>query len=94
MCKLRLRQQVACLGHSTVTHRGPIEGRDDPDIHLADNIALATEARDLMAEPPEPWAPLPTPRAERIAAWPVEIVYRRFCRRLAELWRGPMKVFP
>src|SRR5208283_3910606 len=33
-----------------------------PDcVHHADNVMLATEARDLMRKPPEPWVSLPQP---------------------------------
>lgn len=38
-----------------------------PDIvKHCDNVALATEARDVMCAPPQPWHALPTPMVQRI----------------------------
>lgn len=37
-----------------------------PAVHLADNMALAAEARDLMKAPPIPWEKLPTPLPETV----------------------------
>ncbi len=53
---------------------------DDPQIHLADNRMLATEARDLMVIPPEPWAALPPPREETICVWEPQQVHNEFVR--------------
>lgn len=36
------------------------------DVKHADNVILATEARDVMAPPPQPWNTLPLPLEERI----------------------------
>lgn len=41
----------------------------DPKVKLADDIMLATEKRDLMAVPPQPWVKLPDPRPEVIEPW-------------------------
>jgi hypothetical protein len=41
-------------------------------VHDADLRLLATEARDLMGEPPEPWALGVAPLAERIVPWTAE----------------------
>jgi hypothetical protein len=57
-----------------------------PKIKHADNVALATEARDLMEEPPCPWDQLPEPHFDRIEAWDIDESYRRFMARLYELW--------
>ena len=32
-----------------------------PEVKYADNVVLATEARDVMGEPPQAWLPLPSP---------------------------------
>ncbi len=43
---------------------------DLPDrVHEADNRALATEQRDLMASPPRPWAGAVQPYPQRIIPW-------------------------
>jgi hypothetical protein len=39
------------------------------DIHIADQILLATEARDLLATPPEPWLPAVPVLHEFIEPW-------------------------
>lgn len=55
-------------------------------IKHADNVALATEARDLMEEPPCPWEQLPAPHFEIIEPLSIDESYRRFMARLHELW--------
>jgi uncharacterized protein len=57
-----------------------------PAVKHADNVALATEARDLMEEPPCPWDQLPEPHSERIEPLGIDESYRRFMARLYELW--------
>jgi hypothetical protein len=42
---------------------------DDPEIHHADSRMLATERRDLMAEPPRPWQGMAKPYPKRIKPW-------------------------
>lgn len=54
----------------------------------ADNVALATEARDLMARPPAPWEELPTPSPEIIVPLGVDAARELFRRRLDQLWVG------
>lgn len=58
-----------------------VEGFSSAAIKQADNIMLATEARDLMGEPPEPWA-LDVPLLpEVIKPWPASVA--KDCFRLA-----------
>lgn len=41
---------------------------EHPEIKHADNVALATEARDLMENPPAAWEELPEPYPDQICA--------------------------
>lgn len=43
-----------------------------PEVKHADNVMLATEKRDLMGPPPQPWVALPDPRPEIIEPWDPE----------------------
>jgi hypothetical protein len=52
---------------------------------LADKRLLATEARDLMAPPTEPWLKMPKPLPERIEPWSWEESYRKFMLECARL---------
>jgi len=54
-------------------------------IKLADNIALATEARDLMGPPPCKWVGLPAPDAKKIVPMSQREALVCFARRLFEL---------
>ena len=52
-----------------------------PDlVYHADNIMLATEARDLMGPPPEPWPKLPAPLPHTVRPWPRDEVFSQFMR--------------
>jgi len=52
---------------------------DEPAIvKHADNILLATEARDLMGAPPVPWMPLPEPLPFHIAPASPDMAERMF----------------
>ncbi len=51
----------------------------------ADDRLLATELRDLMGPPPEPWGLNVEPLAEAIEPWPWQEAERRFLARFAEL---------
>jgi hypothetical protein len=51
----------------------------------ADEVLLATELRDLMAPPPEPWPLAAPPLAETIVPVGPEEAERRFLARFAEL---------
>lgn len=54
-------------------------------IKFGDRVLLATEARDNMAPPPAPWAPLPAPLAERIVPMSAEAAETWYLRRFREL---------
>lgn len=54
-------------------------------VKWADNVLLATEARDLMAPPPAPWVAMPDPLDEVIVPWSAEEAERRFRARFEEL---------
>jgi 5'-deoxynucleotidase YfbR-like HD superfamily hydrolase len=52
----------------------------------ADNIMLMTEARDLMAPPPEPWVEAAyQPLSTKIYPWPWTIAREKFLARFHEL---------
>lgn len=51
----------------------------------ADDTALATERRDVMAPCPKPWVHLPEPRKERIVPLDMDNAQLCFIRRLREL---------
>lgn len=61
-------REIEYRGEQALAERFGIEYPWCPEIRLADNIALATEKRDLMAPAPRPWQPLPEPMAETIVA--------------------------
>lgn len=59
---------------------------DEPEsVRRADKVLLATEARDLMADPPQPWEPLPPPLPDRIEVWPWDVAKAEFLQRFYEL---------
>ena len=56
-----------------------------PDVHEADGKLLASEARDLMTPPPDPWEKLPPPVSYRIEPWSPDRAARDFWYRYLEL---------
>lgn len=50
--------------------RYPLPPRVADAVKHADAVLLATERRDLMAEPPRPWVELPDPLPMQIRPWP------------------------
>lgn len=56
-----------------------------PSVVAADLMLLATEARDLMGEPPEPWAIDSPVLPERIVPLPPQEAERQFLARFAQL---------
>lgn len=58
-------------------------------IKTADAIALATEARDVMGPPPEPWCQLPPPMERPIVVMGIRQAYEAFLAKLNQLtWQG------
>lgn len=55
-------------------------------VKVADNTLLATEARDLMVEPPVSWPRLSEPLTERIVPWSVGDAQNAFMLRFEELF--------
>lgn len=56
-----------------------------PEVKWADEVMLATEARDVMAAPPRPWHPMPDPLPVEIASWSAEHAEEAFITRWLEL---------
>jgi len=55
------------------------------EVHHADLIALATEQRDLMMPPPEPWGLDVEPARVTVVGLPSDLIERVFYRRFYEL---------
>lgn len=55
------------------------------EIKPRDRAALATEARDLLLPPPQPWIELPSPWPERIEPWSQEYARDEWLRVYREL---------
>jgi uncharacterized protein len=54
-------------------------------VKLGDEKSLATEQRDLLSDPPEPWVALPAPWPQRIMPWSEAVAYTEFMSRLNKL---------
>jgi len=61
----------------------------DNEIKYADDVLLATEARDLMNNTNE-WAELPLPLPDKIVPMPIDVAESRFLRDF-ERYRGKLK---
>lgn len=88
--KRMIRQSAYDLIESRVTKAvGTRFGVDlmklPPEVKHADEVMLSTEARDVMAKPPQPWIPLPQPLVERIVPWSPREAKLRFLERFMEL---------
>jgi hypothetical protein len=59
-----------------------------PDVKHADLVALATEARDLMAPPPRPWDTMPSPSERRIVPLSPQQAEQAFLERFWQLRKG------
>lgn len=61
--------------------------RFDDEIHLADEISIATEARDFFGvkDPIEAWGLTAGPARERIRPWPYRKAMAEFLKRFYEL---------
>lgn len=62
----------------------------DSAIKHADNVMLATEARDLMAPPPVPWIAMPEPLPGRIEPWGPQEAERMFLQEFGRLFVGQL----
>lgn len=71
--------------HAAIAERFGFEFPHDPLVKEADNIALATEKRDLMPKVSEPWFNLPDPLPERIQPLGHFHAWDSFIRRYEEL---------
>jgi hypothetical protein len=58
------------------------------EVVAADNIMLATEARDLMGPPPEPWVEMPQPLPHTVRPWPRAEALAQFMRIYHEYKRA------
>lgn len=58
------------------------------EVHLIDNVLLATERRDLMKESEKPWNWLPDPLDYEITPWTPGIAQSEFINRYHELTNG------
>ena len=70
---------------AAVTQRFGLADKRPAAVTVADDIALATEARDLMKAPPVPWGTLPEPDAEIIEPLGPSAARAAFAERLALL---------
>jgi len=87
--KLMLGSEYAVLErdvHAAICARFGLAVALPVSVTHADEVLLATEARDLMKPPPAPWARMPAPRAERITeCWDPLGAEARFLDRFREL---------
>lgn len=62
------------------------------EVKRADNVMLMTEARDLMAPPPEPWQESGNkPLEQKIVPWPWYKAKDEFLRRFHTLYSVPVR---
>jgi hypothetical protein len=59
-----------------------------PEVRHADNVMLATEKRDLLGPPPQPWVPLPEPRPQPIEPWSASYAEMMFMDRWLQITGG------
>lgn len=81
MAELTRRADAAI--HAAAHLPWPLSAADAAAVKAADNIALATEARDLMAAKPGVWDFLPPPHRRVITPWPWPKAMDAFTDRLA-----------
>lgn len=80
----RGERRVRNLVFETFCGRYPASYEWD-EVKHADLVALATEARDLMAQPPQPWDPLPAPLDTTLTPLPPREAYQQFMDTCAML---------
>lgn len=76
---------VERLSYLAIARRFGLPLEMPESVKHADLVMLATEKRDLMVAGPEPWLPLPDPRAERVEIWAADYAEGRFRARFAGL---------
>lgn len=74
------------LIRKAIAARYGINPIEPPEVTFADNVMLATEARDLLHAPPAPWLELPPPLPERVwpQIWP-DMAEKLFLRQFTAL---------
>lgn len=60
------------------------------ELKHVDNIALATERRDIMEKAPRPWSQLPSPWSEKIQPWSMEYTEKRWLELYAQEMRNDL----
>ena len=71
--------------HMAVGLPHPVPAHIAKAIKTADEILLATERRDIMAEPARPWRSLPDPVGQVIRPWPWSWAEEKFMVRYSDL---------
>ena len=75
--------------HYAVCERFNIDPGMPASVFNADQVLLATEARDLMSRPPNAWAPMPDPLPDRILdPLPPYRAKDWFMQRFRALWEA------
>jgi len=73
---------------NVIADRFELDGRWWPVVHEADEVLLATEKRDLMAEEPASWGLRHAPLDDRIEPWSANEAEQRFLLRFRALVRS------
>lgn len=79
---LERRMVIAVHRKARITLPDNLDGKDLVEINTADQRALATEVRDLMATPPHDWVKPSLPFPKVIKAWPWAKAADEFMDRL------------
>ena len=79
--------QIEELHQRAICERFGLSWPEPPEVNLADKVAVMTEKRDLLHEPPYPWIDLPDPHHREINPWSSYYAEARFLSRFFELTR-------